>query len=358
MLSFVRRWGVYLAIAFLVPTLGATNALMAMLAWSVTPLFQAAHHAVLDACLVGLGYVMLQSLFILVLSPLLWPRAWSEAERSLPIDENLRRRSDLHVVLMGLSPPVTAQALGILIWLVKFPVWIQESWGVGVSIWGVSMVLSVALGMLMLGLRRRLPTPAIGSLRDPWRSRSPAHGWRQRQPISAFMALLLWPMVRGPARRAGRIYALTVLALCVCITGLIMTPQRGSWWLAAFAITAQALVTRLSAVLEAALQPLHQACGLLPLDPDQLRRHLRLCVMSPLVAGQLMLLAAIAGMDIPVKPVFLTLYLLTNLLGTLALVAATSAPPRVGLKEDPQARASWWLLVLVITIALASEAVA
>jgi hypothetical protein len=51
------------------------------------------------------------------------------------------------------------------------------------------------------------------------------------------------------------------------------------------------------------------------------------------------------------------MYLLASLMGNLALVVASSAPLVPGVREDPAARVSWWLVILVTSVALASEVV-
>jgi hypothetical protein len=79
--------------------------------------------------------------------------------------------------------------------------------------------------------------------------------------------------------------------------------------------------------------------------------------MLPLISGQLLLIAAINLGTVPVKPSVFAMYLLSSLLGNLALVVAASASPVLGVREDPAARVSWWLVILVLTIALGSEVV-
>jgi hypothetical protein len=132
-------------------------------------------------------------------------------------------------------------------------------------------------------------------------------------------------------------------------------PHLASWWLAAFAVLAQAMVTRLNVVVTADLEPLHEACAALPIRPDWLKVARRVVVMVPLVGGQLFLIATIIIGAVPVKHSVFTMYLLASLLGNLALVVASSAPLVPGAREDPAARVSWWLVILVTSVALASE---
>jgi hypothetical protein len=117
------------------------------------------------------------------------------------------------------------------------------------------------------------------------------------------------------------------------------------------------MVTRLNVVVAADMEPLHEACSALPISPSRLKLARRVLVMVPLVAGQLLLSAAIGLGKVNVNPTIFAAYLLASLLCNLALVvaASTKAPP--GTREDPAARASWWLVTLVLSIALASEVV-
>jgi hypothetical protein len=71
-----------------------------------------------------------------------------------------------------------------------------------------------------------------------------------------------------------------------------------------------------------------------------------------------MLLSAAIGLgNVNVKPSVFAAYLLAGLLCNLALVIAASTKARPGTREDPAARVSWWLVTLVLSIALASEVV-
>jgi hypothetical protein len=169
------------------------------------------------------------------------------------------------------------------------------------------------------------------------------------------MALLVFPMVRGPAQRSGRFFTWTLVALVSCVVALVGLPHFASWWLAAFAAISQAMVTRLNVVVTEDMEPLHEACAALPISSARLKVARRAVVMTPLVAGQLLLIAAVYLSAVPVKSSVFITYLLASLLGNLALVVAASAPPVPGVREDPAARVSWWLVILVLSIALASE---
>jgi hypothetical protein len=331
--------------------------MMAMAAWSVTPLFQAAQQSAFHGVVMTIGYAILGSMIVLGLSPWLWPRAWSEAERALPIGAPERRRSDLTVVMLGLTPLFAIYSLGTVIWLVQFPSWLQEVWARGIFMLTVSMGLSVALGVAILQLRRGLTPKSIPVWSSRTGKRRSGHLSEHHRNLSSTMALVVLPLVRGPAQRSGRFSGWTLATLVSCVAALMGFPHLASWWLAAFAVLAQAMVTRLNVVVTADMEPLHEACAVLPIRPKWLTVARRVVVMVPLVVGQLFLIAAIVIGMVPVKPSVFTMYLLTSLLGNLALVVASSAPLAPGVREDPAARVSWWLVILVTSVALASEVV-
>jgi hypothetical protein len=331
--------------------------MMAMAAWSVTPLFQAAEQSVFHGAVMTIGYALMGGMVVLGLSPWLWPRAWAEAERALPIDTSERRRSDLTVVMLGLTPLFTTYSLGTVIWLVHFPAWLQAVWVRSIFMLAVSMAFSAALGVAVLQWRRGLPLKSTAA----WAYRGSlgrvGYGSGHQQSLSIAMALVVLPLVRGPAQRSGRFFVLTFVALVTCAAALIGLPHLASWWLAAFAAVAQMMVTRLNVVVSADMEPLHEACAALPVNPVRLKVARDAVVMLPLVAGQLFLTTAVYLGTVPVKPSVFVAYLLASSLGNLALVVAASARPVAGLRDDPAARVSWWLVILVLSVAVASEVV-
>ena len=360
LVSLLRRWGIYIGVGLLILGGGgasAAAAMMAMAAWSVTPIFQAAQQSVFYGAVFTVAYALFGGMIVLGLCPWLWPRAWAEAERALPIDSSERRRSDVTVIMLGLTPLFAIYTLGTGIWLVQFPAWFQEIWARGTFMLTVSMTLSVVLGVGILHWRRGLPeksTPVLS-----YRRGSPlmAHQFTQRQSLSATIAVVILPLVRGPAQRSGRFFVLTLVLLGTCAAATIALPHFASWCLAAFAAIAQMMVTRLNVVVSADMEPLHEACAALPVNPVRLKVARQAVVMLPLAAGQLFLIGAIYVGTVPVKPSVFVTYLLAILLGNLALVVAASARPAAGVRYDPAARVSWWIVILVLCVAVASEVV-
>jgi hypothetical protein len=356
LVSLLRRWGIYVAAGLLILG-GSGTAMMAMAAWSVAPLFQAARHSIVQSSLLTLAYALIGGAIVLGLSPWLWPRTWAEAERALPIDKSDRRRSDLIVVMLGLTPVFTIYLLGTVIWFVQFPAWFQEVWTMAIVMLTVTMGLSVALGVAVLEWRRKLLPNSTTGWRFGGGQRLSGFRTTPSHRLSTAMALVILPMFRGPAKRSGRFFAWTLATLMGCVLALVAAPGLASWWLAAFAALAQVMVTRLNVVLAADIEPLHDACAALPISPSWLKFARRVAVMAPLVVGQLLLSAAIGLGNVNVKPSFFTAYMLVSLLCNLALVVAASTKARPGAREDPAARVSWWLVTLVLSIALASEVV-
>jgi hypothetical protein len=360
LVSLLRRWGIYVAIGLLILGGGGSSAvvaMMAMAAWSVTPLFQATQLSSLHGGVMTIGYALLGGMIVLGLSPWLWPRTWAEAERALPINRSERRRSDLTVVMLGLTPLFAIYTLGTVIWLVQFSAWLQVVWVRGIFMLAVSMALSASLGVAVLQWRRRLPPKSTPAWAYRGGQRRVGHWSGHQQSLSSAMAVVVLPLFRGPAQRSGRVFVLTLVALATCAAALIGLPHFASWWLAAFAAVAQMMVTRLKVVVSADMEPLHEACAALPVNPVRLKVARQAVVMLPLVAGQLFLTAAIYLGTVPVKPLVFAAYLLASFLGNLALVVAASAQPVPGVREDPAARVSWWLVILVLSVAVASEVV-
>ncbi|MEI8323999.1 MAG: hypothetical protein WCH44_01315 [Betaproteobacteria bacterium] len=330
----------------------------AMAAWTVLPLFSAIEHSILYGALVSIAYALVGGLVVFGLSPWLWPRTWAEVERALPIDQFERRRSDITVVLLGLVPLFAIESLGAMTWFMQFPPWFQKVWGMAILMLAMSMVLSVAWGVAVLAWRRSLPVKSTSHGAFPWERGLTGSLTGHRPSLSATMALVVLPMIRGSAQRSGRFFILCLFALLMTVAGMAVWTEYSSWWLATFAVLAQIVLTRLNVLVAADLVPLHEECVNLPIRPSFFVRTRRTAVMTPLFVGQVFLSAAIFLGAIAVRPSVFIAYLLASAVGVLALVMAASTRAAPGAREDPLARVSWWLLILVISVALASEVVA
>jgi hypothetical protein len=360
LISLIRRWGIYVMVGLLV--LGgagssAVAAITAFAAWSVLPLFQSALQPIGQAFLMTIGYALVGGMVVWGLSPVLWPRAWAEAERALPIAEREQRISDLIVVLLGLTPLFAVYFAGAAIWLVKAPAWFQpvQSWALGMLL--TSMALSVAFGVVVIGHRRGLAvssTPARTGRKGRCGTRRATN---YQQTLSRALALVVIPLWRGPAQPSGRFFLLSLLALLTCVASLMAWPLHAAWSLAAFAALAQVLTTRLNVLVSTELGPLHDACAALPITELWLQSARHGVVMAPLIISQTLLLMALICSPVAIKPAVWVTYLVTLPLGNMALVAASNAQSDMQRSADAAARVSWWLLVLVLSLALASEVI-
>lgn len=352
--SLVRRWGIYLLVGGIV--LGgagssALDAMTALAAWCVLPLLQAAQQSNGQAFGMSIAYALAGAALAWGLSPVLWPRSWAEAERALPVTQRERQLSDLTVTALGLTPLFTVYLAGFAIWTVKSPPWFGAVRETALAMLALSMGLSLILGMAILGWRRSGPLAASASLRH----RAVAQTAASRQVCSATMALLVLPLWRGPARRSGRFFQLslaTLLAVDVC---LIAWPHHASWWLAVFAALAQTLTTRLNVLASAELGLLHAACVALPVAPSWLRRARQAIALLPLAVGSACLLALLLNQTGALHASVLAVYVLAVLTGNSALLIAAATSSKEQAETSPAARVSWWLLVLVVQLALASE---
>ena len=360
LVNLIRRWGIYVLVGLLVLGGAGSSAVAAMTAfaaWSVLPLFQSALQPIGQAFLMTFGYALVGGMVVWGLSPVLWSRGWAEAERALPIVEREQRMSDLIIVLLGLTPLFAVYFAGATIWLVKAPAWFQpvQSWALGMLF--TSMILSIVFGVAIVGWRRGLAanSPPAGSGRRGHRHAVSTSS--QQQILSSAMALVAIPLWRGPAQRSGRFFLLSLLALLSCVASLMVWPLLAPWWLAAFATLAQVLISRLNVLVSTELGPLHDASAALPVNGIWLQTARHAVAIAPLLIGQTVLLMALAYSPVAISPMVWAAYLVALPLGNIALVAASSARPRMQRSADDAARVSWWLLMLVLSLALASEVV-
>lgn len=339
--AFVRRWGVYFVVAGLVVGAGSGSPLAAMAGvagWTVVPLARAAASgawllpALLAQALLGLG-------LLAGARALLWPPHWREAERALPLGPQALRVSDALVVSWALLPWVVLQAAGWLALLAARPAWLLPVLPLALAAWGLAQALAAAGGVLML---QRLRQVAVGRSLAPPR---PGRAVRTRLAGHWFGALLWLPLWRGPARRSGRWLALGSAALLLPAAAPGPWPAATGWWLAALAVGALLLVSRLSSLTRAEYAPAFDGVAMLPLPAarlEQARRALCLLPLVPAAAATSLVLAAL-----PVRPAVLAAYALASV-GSCAVEVA-SRPAQAADKS------SRWLFSLVLCLALASE---
>ena len=378
--QFVRRWGVYLVVAALLAGAGSNSpvaAVAGLAGWLVLPLFTASSHG---AWL--LPALLLQALFGAALvwgaRSLLWPAAWGEAERALPIDPWQCLRSDATVVAVALLPLGLLYAAGTGAVLAAHPAWLKPTQGRALAALVVAAIGSVVLGTALLQRLRRprrsvLPPPPAGDAGDAVAAGSalaaraavsavdavststaaaaPHTGpVLQRGPWPWLWPLLLQPLWRGPARRTGQVLALGCVGLCMPGLALLRWPAAAPWCLAVLAMAALVVVTRARSLARDEFQPLFDACLVLPLQPAALQRACALLCLAPLLPAATAMglgLAASASGTVTLRPLVLAAYALACLGSCVWEVLSTPAAA-----AD---KASRWIFSAVLCICLATE---
>jgi len=353
LLRLLRRWAVYIVVGALVAGAGASGAwqaISAVAAWLVLPLFYSAGHG----AWLGFGIAMqglAGGLVAVALSPLLWQRSWADAERALPVAHGPRLASDTAVVAMALAPLLFLYAAGAVTLLGHRAAWLLPVRDRAIAALLAAVALSIALGTAFLQWQRRTGdrgAPA-GFSGVRWQRASAADSLRAGTR-RWLRVLVWWPLWRGPARRTGLGLWLGSAALCLPAAGLAFVAGYTGWWLAGFAVLALVSTSVLEAVARKEFTDLHEACRPLPIEPTSLARTRAALALAPLLPGLAALLLALALAHVAVRPLVLAVYVAVCIGGCAMEVAATA--------RDAQSKASRWLLVLVVAVALASEVAA
>lgn len=355
--ALLRRWAVYVVLGLLIVgagSVGATTAMAAIAAWSVLPLFKAASQSAPLGLLGAMLHALIGAGVVLALRPVLWPVQWAEAERALPVAARERLLSDIGVVLLALLPLNAVYAAGATSWLVPPPAWLHGAEWRAVLMLLLSMALSVLAGVQVLTALRRPPRSArlgrLSSVRAVYRTQGAQPIWR---------VLLLWPLTRGPARRAGR--WLVGLTFSLLATDAAMAAVHGqwagaggaSWCLAAWGLVSLAGTSRLYALVQCELAPLHEACSHLPISARRLLGARRLLALSPLLTGLALMPLAWWCSGAIARPAVAAAYLLVSLGGHAWQLMGQR--PQASEAEQAQRQVVRWLFTLVLLTALASE---
>lgn len=353
LLRLLRRWAVYIVVGALVIGAGASGAwqaITAVAAWLVLPLFvSASHGAWLAAGIAMQG--LAGGLVAVALSPLLWQRTWADAERALPIAPGLRLASDAAMVAMALAPLLLLCTVGAVTLLGHRPAWLLPYRDRAIAGLLAAVALSIALGTAFLQWQRRTgDRGARAEFSGVQRQRTSAADALHVSTLRWPRALVWWPLWRGPARRTGLGLWLGTATLCVPALGLALITGFTGWWLAGFATLALVSSSVLDAVARKEFADLHEACRPLPIKPTSLGRMRASIALAPLLPGLATLPIALAVSHVAVRPLVLAGYVVACI-GSCALEVAATA-------RDAQSKASRWLLVLIVAVALASEVAA
>ncbi len=225
--NFLKRWAIYISIGVIVIG-GSLNGTLALMSLLVAPLLQSPQQPLFQAQLICVGYGFVGGLIVLGLSPFLLPPHWGEAERALPIERLERVKSDLLVVVLGLSPLIAVYSLGFAIWLIKFPLWLQAHWFKSLLFLTSSVGLSIFFGLVILNYRRNLSP--VSNLTWPFqRTQNQVGNLSQRQTsVSNVMALVVLPLLRGSAKRSAMLFVMALVLLCSCVLVLLILATWGS----------------------------------------------------------------------------------------------------------------------------------
>jgi hypothetical protein len=342
LVALIKRWGGYAVV--LAASVGAgsndpVDAIGALAAWLVLPLFKAALAPLWWLPVVGV-YALLGGLLAWALRSVLWPQRWALAERALPVQPAQRLRSDALVVALGLSPLLALYALGALTWARHHPAWLASAWWpamVGLVVVGLG---SVAAGVAVLQALRRPPR---------WRAVPPAASVLARRGpghLGIVGALWVLPLWRGPARRTGVGLVLGTATLVGQGLALPMwAPSALGWCLAIWSLSLLVVASQLQALSRLEFSPLMVACAVLPLSPAALSRQRAALALVPAGLGLLALAALLPWAQL--RGAVALAYLVTC--GGAALAEV------LGLGGHSESKAARWLVSLVLMVALASE---
>jgi hypothetical protein len=354
LISFAQRWAIFIALGLMVLG-GSPSGTLALAAWGVAPLFQAPQQFIGYALCVCLGYGLLGGVVVLALRPLLLPSAWREAEQALPIQPSEQFKSDLMVVLFALLPLFAFYLLGSIIWIVKFPTWLEEIWGQSILVLLTAMSVSVFLGYKTFNHSRNLGSANTVNLPFQFIQYLPGYSAKHRPSMSVAMALIVLPLIRGTAQRSARLFIFTLVLLAGCSAALVMYPNIGSWALVLFAVVSQTLVNQLNQQVKIEYQHIQEGSAFLPMHKEGLTKSLvYLAILSHFV-GLISLCFTVLFFKIQVNHWVFIGFVLFSFLGNTALIISSSSQSSFTQREDPKANVSWWLMVLAISIALATE---
>lgn len=341
--DFLRRWSIYLVVLgvlFSAGSVGALTSVAGLAAWVVLPLFYAVAHPAwwMPA---ALAQTLMNLAALWGLRALLWQPHWADAERALPLRRGELLRSDAIVAALALAPLFGLQAAGAAALLGSGPPWLGGARAAAVATLGLVFIASLASGVALLQLRRRAPRPRrISGGAGTVRTEVVALNWRS--------ALVWLPLLRGPARRTGKGLLAAGLLMCVPAVAAFAHPDFTPWLLAAYLLAGLVATSRLRALARLELEPLWQACAMLPLAPRRLARMGTWCAVAPAALGAAFLLASLPvdALRLPILAAYAA-----TCVAALALIVL-SRPAR------PATEASRWLFFLALGLVLASEVMA
>ncbi len=350
---WLRRWAVFALVGALVASAGAgldtaAATLAAVAAWAALPLARGAAAGGALALLAVLGVAAVGLALLAAVREILWPLAWREAERALPLAARETALSDLPWISLATLPWAGLQALGLGVWLVQRPGWLVGHEAAVVAAGAVALGLTLAGGVALQRLRRR------GGLQGQGRRAVPLGEPRQavaaRRPRGRFVlwqALVVWPLRRGVAPRLAWHSGLTLAASTVLLGAVAWRPGWAPWWLAFQSLVVLVAVSRARVLAALELRPVLQACAPLPVAQRGWGARLDGLCAAPALIGALAVAACVALFAPGAR---------VALLGAWWLWLAAAALLELRHPAlDAQVQSARWLFLLVAAMAMASE---
>jgi hypothetical protein len=342
---WLGRWAVFALVAALLAGAGAgldsaLASVLALAAWAALPLARAVAAGTWTTLAAMLATAGVGVLLLLALRQLIWPAAWAEAERALPLSRHEQQRSDLPWIVLAALPWVALQIAGLAVWALQEPAWLLgREWVLG-PVGAATVVLMLVGGVGLQGLRRRMGQPRLRTRRGELRS---APGAR----TSPARVLLWWPMARGPARRLAWHGGATLAGVALVLVAVARRPDWAAWWLTALSLLALVAVSRARTLAALELRPLLVAGLPLPLSQPHWGLALDAAVAAPALLGAALGALLVLATAADVRPMLLAAWWIW-----LAVAAALElrSPAR-----EAQVQAARWLFMLAVALALASE---
>lgn len=336
--ALARRWGAFVAV--FAALLG--NYAGQAIGWPALPLFWAVSLTALPGMAVVAGHALIATLLAWALREALLPRRWMEAERALPLTRAQAWAADAAVVALTQAPLAFLYLASWISWRLHAPAWMRGLWLGSALALLASLLLGLLLGVLLLRWRRQPRR---------WRGQLLTIGTAASRQPRVWVALVLIPLWRGPARALGLWLVACFTALLLCLQQAWLAPEQLRWWLAAYAGIALLSASRGLTLAQRDLQALADASLPLPLPAKAWHHAQHLLALSP----------ALLAWPLLVAMLMLGPWSLAPLAGPLFLAAALLAPaltlylPAAAGRAGDEVRAARWLLFLTVWIVLATE---
>lgn len=336
--ALTRRWGAFVAVFAALLGSYAGQAI----GWPALPLFWAVSLPALPGLAVVLAHALIATLLVWALREALLPRRWMEAERALPLARAEAWAADAAVVALTQLPLGLLYLTSWISWRLHAPAWMRGLWFSSALALLASSLLGLVLGVLLLRWRRQ---PLY------WRGQLPSIATAASKPPPVWVALLLIPLWRGPARALGLWLVACFTTLLLCLQQAWLAPEQLRWWLAAYAGITLLSASRGLTLARRDLQALADASLPLPLRPRAWHHAQHLLALAP----------ALLAWPLLVAMLMLGPWSLAPLAGPLFLAAGLAAPvltlylPAASGRAGDEVRAARWLLFLTVWIVLATE---